>query len=294
MFRALRELFDWIIDHASWDLAMRGLEKSKWKALVSLIGSGVLSVWEWFSHRTWPEILTVGLVSFAALWGLCELYLYGRKRREEFTRRALPLPDRPSKPLHTISFEYLPSSPLEKGWTRACKPEGEVTFATDPDIPGSLQMRVTSDVFFAMDHQVPLHATLADHCEFTAKYSRGSNETMIFTHLEVASNDGSERKRVWFKYYHGNRPAGRTWPSVPFDPAKQLPEQTVWLPAKILDRGRMEFYVDFPETVRAALGNQGWVYKSVWTIRLRGDLSISPLLLGSFTQLSEGSTKKTA
>ncbi len=80
MLQALRKLFDWIIDHASWDLAMRCMEKTKWKAIVSLVASAVLAVWQWFSHRTWPEIIVVGLVSFVVIWALLELLIWRTSR----------------------------------------------------------------------------------------------------------------------------------------------------------------------------------------------------------------------
>jgi hypothetical protein len=182
---------------------------------------------------------------------------------------------KPVETLHTIDFGYLPISPLERGWTKAYSPDGAAEFSTDPSIPGSLRIRVVTGVF-AMDHVVPHHATLTQHLEFTAKYT---DTTMIFVGVDVTSKDGSERKKVWIKYYYGRERSEATH-DVKYDPNKELPEQTVWLPAQVLKGGSMLFDINFPDTVNQSLGWQGWVYKSIWRIRLRGSVSISPVSFG--------------
>ncbi len=181
--------------------------------------------------------------------------------------------------LHLIDFDYLPISPLERGWTHAYLPDGAADFNVDTTITGSLRVGVTNSVF-AMDHMIPLHATLSNRLEFIAKYT---DSTMIFTGVDVASKDGSQRRRVWIKYYYGEKRADQTWPTVQSNPDKYLPEQTVWLPARVLEGGKLAFEIDFPDVVKLAIGDQGWVYKSIWKVRLRGSLSISPLKLGSVT-----------
>jgi hypothetical protein len=175
--------------------------------------------------------------------------------------------------IYEIGFDYLPASPLDdgKGWKRAYG-SGTPSFRTDPDFPGSLVMDVTNGEF-AMDHRVPPHATLCDRLELTIKYTQS---TMIFTGIDVTSRDGSQRKKVWIKYYPGNRPPEQT-KDAPHDPSTQLPEQTVWITPELLHNGWMAFAIALPETVTRALGAQGWVYNSLWAIRLRGLLSISPI-----------------
>ena len=74
MREALEAIISWIIDHATWDFVMR----VKWKAIVSGATSAVLAAAEWFARRTWPETLTVGIVSFLGLLSILELFQRGR------------------------------------------------------------------------------------------------------------------------------------------------------------------------------------------------------------------------
>lgn len=176
------------------------------------------------------------------------------------------------KTLHTIAFDYLPISPLERDWTKAYTQEGEVAFKTDVGCPGSLNMVVKTS-FVAIHHQLPAHASLSTVVRYNARFIR---DTMIFIGIDVASKDGSQRRKVWIKFYHGKKRFEPTGDAPAVDNAKELPEQTVWLPGKIRD-GWIEFDVSLPDAVQLCLGSNGWVYQSIWAFRIRGDLSISPI-----------------
>jgi len=41
--------------------------------------------------------------------------------------------------------------------------------------------------------------------------------------------------------------------------------------------GQLDFDINLPEAIKLALGAQGWIYKGIYKIRLRGNLSISPI-----------------
>lgn len=174
----------------------------------------------------------------------------------------------------TIDFQYLPISPLERGWNRAYKQDAVVEFSTDQEIQGSLRVEVKASEL-AIDHAVPPSARFSDRLCFTAKLS---STTMIFTRLEVTTKDGSERKPVWIKYYPDRMERATRTPGNWHDPATQIPEQTVWLPFKTMANGIMQYDIDLHKAVELALGNQGWVYNAALTVRLRGDLSISPIV----------------
>lgn len=187
---------------------------------------------------------------------------------------------RPVETIYMVSFDYLPLSPLEKGWTQVYNPDGMAEFGTDPDIPGSLRMKILKSEV-AIHHNLPPHAALADHLEFTAKYT---NNTMIFTRLNVGTKDGSVQKQVDIKYYYGELHTAPTNPDPGCDPNKGLPEQTIYWPAQVLSGGRLAFNIDLREAVNLSLGAQGWVFKSISGVRLRGNLSISPLVLSKMQQ----------
>jgi hypothetical protein len=100
---------------------------------------------------------------------------------------------------------------------------------------------------------------------------------MVFAFVEVSTRDREQRKRLWIKFYFGDMEAYPTPGKVWFAPKKQLPEQTVHWPARPIQRGRLEFRIDLNEAVRVSLGGQGWIYKGICKVRLRGNLSISPI-----------------
>jgi hypothetical protein len=67
--------------------------------------------------------------------------------------------------IYTVSFDYLPFSPIDRGWTRAYTPDAVVEFATDQEIPGSLRMEIKGEL--AIDHIIPTHARFSDRLLFT-------------------------------------------------------------------------------------------------------------------------------
>jgi uncharacterized membrane protein len=181
--------------------------------------------------------------------------------------------------LYRIEFDYLPISPLERGWKQAYKPDATATFIADPEIRGGLRMEVTNSIF-AMDHRIPKYAAHSDALMFTAIYSaEKAKETLIFAGIDVTTKDGAECKKCWFKFYHDRTlKASKTSGDIYYNPAIELPEQTIWLPA--LQRDRMVFNINLPEVVNLAFGDQGWMYKSIWAVRIRGNLAVSPFAFG--------------
>lgn len=182
----------------------------------------------------------------------------------------------PPETIHTISFDYLPISPLEKEWKQVYNQDGEAEFGSDPEIPGSLRIKIIKSEV-AIHHDLPPHATRADHLEFTAKYT---TTTMIFTRLSVSTRDGSVQRQVDIKYKFGDLHAVPTNPVPGHDENKMLPEQTLSWPAECLSGGRLAFNIDLRKAAEVSLGSQGWVFKSFTGIRLRSNLSISPIVLG--------------
>jgi len=131
-----------------------------------------------------------------------------------------------------------------------------------------------------MDYVVPVRATKANHLQFTAKYNNNADltiATMIFAHVEVSPKSGEPRKRVWVKIYFGDKHGFQTPGNIWYEPTKQLPEQTLYWPALPLGNGRLGFKIDLHEAVKIVLGAQGLIYLGIYKIKLRGNLSISPI-----------------
>ena len=179
--------------------------------------------------------------------------------------------------LYTIGFDYLPASPLDHGWTQAYNKDGIAVFKTDLDIPGSLRMEITHSMV-ALNYALPDLAKLADTVQFTTKYAGGA-QAMIFTKVDVVTRDESQHRRLWIKYYFGERKAVITPDGPAVDSKKLLPESTVWLPAKLL-KDTLQFDIDLRDAVALSVGEQGWVYKAISDFRIRGTLSISPIVFG--------------
>ena len=236
---------------------------------------------------TWAAMIAFAGIAFVAIEGGYRVQQAEQAKQSDLKTQLAamkaqletPAADSPRvvEELYRIDFKYLPASPLEKGWRKAYNPDGAANFGTDLDIPDSPRMEITKSML-AMDHPVPDHAKFSDNLKFTVKYT-SSAETMVFTGLDVATKDGSDRKRIWIKYYYGERHAEKTKNFVVSDPTKDLHERTVWLPAKVI-KGGISFDLDLPDVVQLAVGEEGWIYKSVWGVRLRGNLSISPLVFG--------------
>ncbi len=232
--------------------------------------------------------IVVGAILAAAAWGwtIFSIIWFFKHRHLIAQARESAEPqaeERAGEPevvesLGKIRFDYLPATPLEKGWTRAYKPDGLVVFGTDQDISDSLRMDVTHSEF-AMDYVVPVHMTLANRLMFTAKYDNSPDmgkQTMIFAFVEVSTRDRNHPKRVWLKFYYGGKKAYQTPGYIVSDDEKQLVEHTVHWPATPRD-GLLDFGIDLREAVKLALGTRGWIYNGVFRIRLRGNLSISPI-----------------
>jgi hypothetical protein len=272
--------------------ATRGLLQwiGLWPWVVAAAATVGTWLWARITHLTGPEQFVLALVVFVfVVFGIVVIRLFYLA----FSNK--PIPNTTTEPktimaevapanlqavesLEAVRFDYLPIPPTEKGWTRAYKSDGVANFGTDHDIDDSLRVEVTQSEF-AMDYIVPVHATLANRLKFTAKYNNSENmgtATMVFALVEVSSKNKEQRQRFWIKFYFGEKHAYQT-PGGWHDGVKQLPEQTVYWPAVPLQKGQLKFDIDLPEAVRLAVGSQGWVFKGIYKIRLRGNLSISPI-----------------
>lgn len=239
---------------------------------------GLIVIYEFGEKRKWWTMNAGDDWQFYILLGclaamvIVSSYLLRSRNRPSITPPAV-------KHVHTVRFEYLPASPLQNGWIQAYEEGGTAEFGSDPDLIGSLRMRVTKGVV-AIHHDLPPHARRANRIEFRARYS---TTTMIFTMLTVGTRDGSAQRKVFVKYYYGELMASPTWPNP--NPGRNaeawLPEQTLHWPADVFDDGCLGFRLPLDEVVKVLLGSQGWVFKSIEGIRLRGDLSISPIDLQS-------------
>lgn len=195
---------------------------------------------------------------------------------------SVALPDK--KVYETIDFRYLPNSPLENGWKDVSPwdftEKGQERFSTEPNSPGGL--RVQAPGRFCMELMLPEHVTLCDYIEFTAKYQRQKdNDPVIYAGIDVTSIDGRQSGYLYVNFRHGYKRPHVSNVIPKSKDGRALPEVTFWLEAKVLDDGWMLFTVPLRDVVAKSIGDQGWIWASVWAIRLRGSLSIKPIKFAS-------------
>jgi hypothetical protein len=271
-------MWDWIVQNKQW--------------VFSGVGIAILGALWWFINKFWPRretpqapapVLTTQAPTTTIAPVITMNPTIHIPMQSPAPEAPKPIPEvavsvHTVESLGAIRFDYLPILPTERGWTKVYKEDGTAKFGTDHDIDDSLRMEVTQSEF-AMDCTVPVHATLANRLIYTAKYNDSGGIgalTMVFAYVEVSTKSGEPRKRLWIKFYFGDNRAFPT-PGVWHDLNKELPEHTVHWPAVPLRNGQLKFDIDLHEAVRLAVGAQGWIYKGIYKVRLRGNLSISPI-----------------
>jgi hypothetical protein len=174
--------------------------------------------------------------------------------------------------LHTIGFDYLLKSylrvsPLDRGWTKAYG-EGTPEFGTDPEIPGSLSLKVSGDQF-AMDYEVPQHAKPSNQISFTAKFIR---DAFLYAEVEVIDKSHQRQETWWLAHVIGQKAP------------EKLTQWTEWkFYLSPLDH---TFNISLADEVEVAFGKEGKVLAELKRIRIRGDLSISAIKVGTHVQAS--------
>jgi hypothetical protein len=210
-------------------------------------------------YKNTPLAEAVAVV--AGGFGLIAVALVIRDLVERRKNSRAPEPEALPTPIHTITFEYLPTSPLESGQWKKAYGKQEAIFERDSDIPGGLKMRQQM-ASYAMDYRLPQYATLANHIEFTAKYI---SDAAVYAEVEVRGEDGLHPDVFWFAHLIGNKPP---------EYLEQYHEWQFHLSPRD-DR----FLVDLREEVRLSLGRNGLIFVGVKQIKVRGNISISPLKL---------------
>jgi hypothetical protein len=260
MGKLLRRIFEWIVDHASWDLAMQGLEKSKWKALVSSIGSGSLAVWEWLLKRTWPEIITIGLGAFALIWLLLELFIRSR------TRRRISRKDMEDLPTATEPLEIIRLDRGQEKWRGA---ENWANFKRISEIgtEGCVEL-VPTQPRSAMDYSIEAPYRVCRRLRLTVKLPTGSYVQVAVT---LKNTTGEQKTGYWLTFSIGDPKA------KPRPDARDDKEMNCFVNGKHLGKGWIELNLSLEEQTSRAFGDRGLMFSELTTIRLRNALSISPI-----------------
>lgn len=204
--------------------------------------------------------LAKGVAVIAAGSVLVFLGFVGWDVKKWWEKRGAAPPKELSLPIHTIRFDYLPTTPIQSGqWTKAYGKQ-DALWERDSEIPGGLKMRRATG--YAMDYRLPQYATLANHIEFTAKYI---SDAAVHAEVEVMGEDGLHADVFWFAHLVGNKAP------------RFLSEYHEW--QFYISPQDHRFLVDLRQEVRASVGRNGLIFAGVKQIKIRGDISISPIKL---------------
>jgi hypothetical protein len=162
-------------------------------------------------------------------------------------------------PTFQLTFDYVPKSPLTEGWKKGYGKE-EPTFSKWWSSPRGMTMTQTQ--CYAMDYHLPQFAKLCNHVEFTAQFV---SDVIIYFDVEIIKKDKSEYTSYWFAQVIGVQ-------------APLYLEQYKEWKFHVAPDHTGKFVIDLRDEVQQALGREGFMFAGVKTIRLRGTLSISPIL----------------
>jgi hypothetical protein len=189
----------------------------------------------------------------------------------------------PLIPHEEIRFDYFPASPLQNGW-RVGYLDGRInkndpmalaeywkskrwTMAPDPPTKGSALVDIDA---FAMDHNVSPNAALSQRIEFEANYI--DNSAMFFVQILLATRDDQQTTTKFIKFVPGRR---KPYPTPNWEDL----EYTVEIDPPSLGKGWRKITLFLPDETERSWGRDGWYYKELRMIRLRGKLGISPIRL---------------
>jgi len=263
--RLERELLRKGTEHAIWDITGgRLLEwvRQHWAAAVfAILFSGFSTMWARVAKLPGPLQFLIGLGTFVFVLAAVALCLFIRDKLSA---------QRPqhSNRIDEVRFEYMPKSPLEHGWKVAYGEPGPAAKWWSPaDAPTSGAMSMQVDAGCAIEMSVEPNARLSDRLLYAAKYT---NTTMIIFQVAIASADGAHSEWKWIKFELGN---GQPHPTTGYEKY----EWTLPISGLPLSNGWRRFNISLKEAVQQTWGTEGWTYTGLRAIRLRGNVSISPV-----------------
>jgi hypothetical protein len=170
-----------------------------------------------------------------------------------------------------IRFDYLPISPLDQDWQLEYGGKSKMpvfSLAVNAPIPGSLS--IVSMQAYAIEYKIGESlGELCDRLKLAIKF-KGEDDTMFWTEIELSTKDNSKWTKQWIKHYKGNKPSERNSP--PYQD-----EWTRWMQGSELGNSWTIFDISLTEAVQETWGNEGWIFRSLTKIALRGNISVSPI-----------------
>ncbi len=165
--------------------------------------------------------------------------------------------------LEQINFDYWDSPELH-GWNVVDPQPPNFTHITSGYIGKALQ--ITSDEGYAMDYSVSSTVGFGTVVEYVLK---PDENTMVYTKINVLSQDGTVSKEKWFTFVPGTRK-----PTVHYDDRS---EWTIFVNPEQLGNGWVIYRVNLEEISKDTIETDGWELEKILAIRLRNSMSIASI-----------------
>jgi len=172
--------------------------------------------------------------------------------------------------LGQIRFDYLPSPPTKNDWRigliKKIPPEQrtlpEFAAAQPAPLPGSLTIR--HNEHYSIDYTVGQVQSLANIVEY---YVKPTSDGTFYLKVNVSSRDGSHARTVWLRHVIGTGAPRQINPS----------EWSFDVQGELLKDGWTLVKLSVEDEVTESFGKEGFVYQGLQDVRIRGNLSISPI-----------------
>ncbi len=172
------------------------------------------------------------------------------------------------KEIGRITFDYLPDSPINNGWTLNVDGENgsPPIFSAAPNYPTPGCIKIVKNDRYALDYSVTQLQSLANMVELYAKFEQAA---CFYLKVKIASRDNSKMKNVWLAHN-----IGQGIPIKTFDSEWKVP-----IKGDILEDGWVQLKLSIKDEISKTFGTDGWVFHELIGFRIRGSISISSVTL---------------
>lgn len=242
----------------------------KWAVLV-LVGGGVVTGVVALTHglALWQQVCLSASFVFMLSWAIVATAYATVGRKSKFAAEGSSDTPRSGIVTQRIAFDYLPESPLVRGWKTA--------YAFNNATPAFSPIHANSETClnmivgetFAMDYSIARNAQTSKRITLSVIYHQ--ENAMLFFEFKLKSENGKPEFR-WVKIEPGNLAPEIT---------KDYPnEYTLYLQGTPQPEGWALLDVSLPDDViKHTWLRDGLHFEAIKRVRIRGSLSISPILL---------------
>lgn len=172
------------------------------------------------------------------------------------------------KEIGRITFDYLPDSPVNNGWTLHVDGENGTPpiFSAAQDSPTPGGIKIVKNDRYALDYSAGQLQSLANMVELYAKFEQSA---CFYLKVKISSRDSSKMQSVWLAHIIGQGVPTRAFNN----------EWTVPIQGDILENGWVQFKLSIEDEISKTFGADGWVFHELIGFRVRGSISISSVTL---------------